>query len=90
MTNASQLLESAKQFVFELPSLVMVNLGGVSKARNEIIEQPVCCGLPSFVPGGIGLCKSCEVVHYYQDVFKSTPAGFQVKEVNTHKFEGRA
>ena len=71
MIGAGARLGNARQFL-----QFTVNMGWESKSWYKIIVD--------LIKGWVGLCKSCEVIYYQQNVLKSLLTFLQMEEVYGH------
>ena len=61
--NARQFLQLKGETILKFSRLTTVNMGWESKSWYKIVVD--------LITGYIGLCKSCEVIYYQQNVLKS-------------------
>lgn len=72
MVHTRELSEGLKQFIFEFPSLSVVEFGWVPKPWDKVIENLVSSSFDCLISGGVWLRKPGEVIDYYQNIFIST------------------
>lgn len=88
MAHTRELSEGSEQFIFELPSLIVVEFGRVSESRDKVIKNLVCSSFTGLVFSGVCLGKPGKVVNYHQDILVPTTAELKVEKVNADEFKG--
>ena len=76
-----------EQFVFELPTLVVMYTCREAISRDKLIVYLVSSGMGSLVAFCISLYISSEMINNQQYIFISTLALVDMKEINRYKFK---
>ena len=87
-SHSAHTFKVVEQFVFELPTLVVMFTCRETKSGDKLIVYLLSSGTGSLVSCRISLCISSEMINNQQYIFISTLALFQMKEIKDTSSKG--
>ena len=87
VSNAAELVELVKKFVFKPPFSVVVSGLRIPKSEGKVAVHFLCRCFGRFVPSRISLGESRKMIHYNEDILKSSFASLKMEKIDRHQLE---